>query len=339
MKALATFTVVWLALGVEGSDIVGTKGANCNEFACLGLAAVNDKAGRCVRADGTSCVIPCAGAPTPKQGEASCEASLASEGSTPVVPSGATPRVTRLADGMKGYTDMDNSRFLNFPPTMIGRWAQVPTVRTKSGFEMHMTCSANQGGPHKMCDHFVVMYSCPPCEVADGGNLQANLLVQGFKPFRCGVALDLDVNEKSHLHSLVVYHRAAKEGETDVVKMTTDMEFTFFAYSAATADCSSYHDEGSCHTSIPGECAWTSGVCERHLCPKMHKPNGPWPTVNKCRVCVHDPSEEKYLPALPPSGGNGFPPPPPLKPSPGSGFPPPPPLSPGNNFPPPPPLR
>eukprot|EP01064_Diplonema_japonicum_P001257 TRINITY_DN107_c0_g1_i14.p1 TRINITY_DN107_c0_g1~~TRINITY_DN107_c0_g1_i14.p1 ORF type:complete len:333 (+),score=109.88 TRINITY_DN107_c0_g1_i14:52-1050(+) len=214
----------------------------------------------------------------------------------PSAPSSST-RTTRIAEDMIGFDDMYDSGFYNFPPTMLGRHAQVPSVRTKEGYEMHMGCSAGQGGAGGYCDHFVVIYQCKPCEHADGGNIQAILLSKGFKPFRCGTYMDLDVFVESHHHNLIVFHKQTLQGNKDIIKAPELMEFTFFAFSPATTYCGAYTAEDLCWNSSPGECSWNNGECERDLCPKPHKPHGPWTVQDKCRVCPHDPSEDRFIPA------------------------------------------
>eukprot|EP01064_Diplonema_japonicum_P001265 TRINITY_DN107_c0_g1_i21.p1 TRINITY_DN107_c0_g1~~TRINITY_DN107_c0_g1_i21.p1 ORF type:complete len:337 (+),score=107.64 TRINITY_DN107_c0_g1_i21:52-1062(+) len=214
----------------------------------------------------------------------------------PSAPTSST-RTTRILEGMVGFNDMYDSGFYNFPPTMLGRYAQVPTVRTKAGYEMHMGCSAGQGGAGGYCDHFVVIYQCKPCEHADGGNIQAILLSKGFKPFRCGTYMDLDVFVESHHHNLIVFHKQTLQGNKDIIKAPELMEFTFFAFSPATTYCGAYTAEDLCWNSSPGECSWNNGECERDLCPKPHKPHGPWTVQDKCRVCPHDPSEDRFIPA------------------------------------------
>eukprot|EP01064_Diplonema_japonicum_P001268 TRINITY_DN107_c0_g1_i4.p1 TRINITY_DN107_c0_g1~~TRINITY_DN107_c0_g1_i4.p1 ORF type:complete len:344 (+),score=44.06 TRINITY_DN107_c0_g1_i4:55-1086(+) len=335
-KRLNVALLLLCLTGLGAGKLTGTKGAVCQDFMCLGTGVVNQN-GKCVReSTQESCNIPCG--TTPKPGECGIAQPGAGYAGTsgkgggqeinpaPSAPSSGT-KSTRILNGMKGYTDMGDSAFLNFPPTMIGRWAQVPSVRSSPGYEMHMVCSPGHGGYSQLCDHFVIVYSCPPCQYENGGNIEALLLVKGFRPFRCGTSLDLDINVASHHHSLVVYHKTAAEGETDIVKAPKLLEFAFFAYSPATSDCSSYGNEGDCVGSIPGECAWNvnGGICERHLCPKPFRQHGPWQSQGKCNVCPHDASEDRFIPPVKTEAPNGFPPPPPTV---DPGFPPPPPTAP-----------
>lgn len=215
----------------------------------------------------------------------------------PSAPS-SSMRSTKLFNGMRGWKDVKDARFYDFPETLVGRDALVPSVRTEANYDMILECVTGYGGVHALCDHYVFMYSCPPCEFADGGNLPAKLLADGWAPNRCQTYFDLDYTVDSAFHNIVIYHKQTQEGYEDSIQGTELLEFVFYANTPATSRCSAHEDEYACNANIPNECAWKDGSCVSDLCPKPFKQRGPWEPKPKCQVCPFDPSEARFIPAI-----------------------------------------
>eukprot|EP01059_Diplonema_ambulator_P036281 TRINITY_DN8_c0_g4_i2.p1 TRINITY_DN8_c0_g4~~TRINITY_DN8_c0_g4_i2.p1 ORF type:complete len:355 (+),score=119.39 TRINITY_DN8_c0_g4_i2:81-1067(+) len=213
-------------------------------------------------------------------------------------PASSGMRDTVVTNPMRGWMDMKDSEFNRFPRTVVGRKALVPSVRTEAGYKMILECTDGYGGMGGFCDHFVFLYSCPPCTFAEGGNLEASLLADGWVPHRCEAYFDFDINYASAEHPFVIYHKQTMQGNDDVIVPSELLEFVFYANTPATSYCPAHMDEAACTGNIPAECAWKNGACEPHLCPRPFVPKGPFPK-QRCQVCPHDASEERFLPPMP----------------------------------------
>eukprot|EP01059_Diplonema_ambulator_P014152 TRINITY_DN24_c0_g1_i4.p1 TRINITY_DN24_c0_g1~~TRINITY_DN24_c0_g1_i4.p1 ORF type:complete len:327 (+),score=123.51 TRINITY_DN24_c0_g1_i4:72-1052(+) len=204
-----------------------------------------------------------------------------------------------IVNGMGGWDDIPESTFFNYPSSLIGRRAMVPSAYIKPYWIVEFECVKGYSGAGKMCDAFVFLYRCPPCTYQDGGNLAVDLLANGWTPYSCSVEFMLDKTVPTYHHKTMVYHKQVAEGAYEDVMPTALLELAWFASSPATSHCASYLNENDCENQLPGECEWddTHGTCDRVLCPLPVKPHPQGPWQPKCTVCIDD-ERAQYMPAL-----------------------------------------
>eukprot|EP01059_Diplonema_ambulator_P014155 TRINITY_DN24_c0_g1_i7.p1 TRINITY_DN24_c0_g1~~TRINITY_DN24_c0_g1_i7.p1 ORF type:complete len:324 (+),score=100.77 TRINITY_DN24_c0_g1_i7:58-972(+) len=282
----------------------------CDGSVCLGSLFTD---GVCSRGGilSDACYIPsCAGQLPNTQGVRPCavyKTKVTMTGPTAAASGQSLPSTTptsslkseRIVDNMKGWLDIPESTFFNYPSSLIGRRAMVPSAYIKPYWTVEFDCPKGYSGEGKMCDAFVFLYRCPPCTYQDGGNLAVDLLANGWTPYSCSVEFMLDKTVPTYHHKTMVYHKQVAEGAYEDVMPTALLELAWFASSPATSHCASYLNENDCENQLPGECEWddTHGTCDRVLCPLPVKPHPQGPWQPKCTVCIDD-ERAQYMPAL-----------------------------------------
>ncbi|KAJ9454139.1 hypothetical protein DIPPA_34067 [Diplonema papillatum] len=217
----------------------------------------------------------------------------------PTSPSSGVTLTLGTYNGMKGWLDIPASSFSGFTEFLLGLTATVPSFYTETGFTVQYSCerTAISGAPvgFKGCDIFFFVYKCPPCQRLDGG-VHAQLMAMDEPQWyagQCGPTFKLNTDLGVD-HEFAVWQAEMKDGTEVALKMTSPIEFIFWAMVGKSVVCAARLTEDICNAASDN-CVWLDeGVCRPRGCPKPSPYQGA--AQPRCEICVDD--EEEFIPEV-----------------------------------------